>query len=110
MLKKKCDPKNMTIAIGPCISKKNYEVKNNFKKMFLKKDLKNAKFFYSKHNKIYFDLLNYVKRQIKSNIKKNIDVIRIDTFNIKNNFFSARRSLKLNHTDYGRNISIIMIN
>ena len=28
----------------------------------------------------------------------------------KNNFFSARRSLKSKHDDYGRNISIIMIN
>ena len=32
------------------------------------------------------------------------------TFNIKNNFFSARRSNSLNENDYGRNISIIMIN
>ena len=32
------------------------------------------------------------------------------TFDRKNNFFSARRSLKLNLNDYGRNISIIMIN
>ena len=37
-------------------------------------------------------------------------MINIDTFTKKNNFFSARRSLKLNHVDYGRNISIIMIN
>ena len=36
--------------------------------------------------------------------------IKIDTFNDKNNFFSARRSLRLKHADYGRNISIIMIN
>ena len=39
-----------------------------------------------------------------------IDMKNIDTFNKRNNFFSARRSLKLNHNDYGRNISIIMIN
>ena len=32
------------------------------------------------------------------------------TFDDKNNFFSARRSLRLEHADYGRNISIIMIN
>jgi copper oxidase (laccase) domain-containing protein len=39
-----------------------------------------------------------------------IDMINIDTFVKKNNFFSARRSLRLKHDDYGRNISIIMIN
>ena len=37
-------------------------------------------------------------------------MVNIDTFNKKNNFFSARRSLSLKHDDYGRNISIIMIN
>jgi len=30
-------------------------------------------------------------------------------FDIKNNFFSARRSIQNNEGDYGRNISIIMI-
>ena len=59
---------------------------------------------------MYFDLNNYVKKQVKFNKIKNIDLINIDTFDEKNNFFSARRSLKLNHNDYGRNISIIMIN
>ena len=61
-------------------------------------------------NKIYFDLPNYVKSQLKSCKISNIEVIKIDTFDSKNNFFSARRSFKLKHDDYGRNISIIMIN
>ena len=37
-------------------------------------------------------------------------MLNIDTFNKKNNFFSARRALTSKHDDYGRNISIIMIN
>jgi len=37
-------------------------------------------------------------------------MLSVDTFNKKNNFFSARRALRLKHNDYGRNISIIMIN
>ena len=110
MLIKKCKPKNMTVAIGPCISRENYEVKEQFKNKFLKKNKNNNKFFISKKNKMYFDLNNYVKKQVKFNKIKNIDLINIDTFDEKNNFFSARRSLKLNHNDYGRNISIIMIN
>ena len=60
--------------------------------------------------RIYFDLANYVKKQVKLNQIRNIDQLNIDTFNNKNNYFSARRSLKLNNNDYGRNISIIMIN
>ena len=109
MLIKKCKPKNMTVAIGPCISKENYEIKEQFKNKFLKKNKNNNEFFISKKNKMYFDLNNYVKKQVKFNKIKNIDLINIDTFDEKNNFFSARRSLKLNHNDYGRNISIIMI-
>tara|TARA_A100001011_G_C14219427_1_gene803620 strand:- start:147 stop:908 length:762 start_codon:yes stop_codon:yes gene_type:complete len=110
MLKKRCSPKNMIVAIGPCISEKNYEVKEQFREKFLKKDKHNIVFFSVKKNKIYFNLINYIKKQVKSNLIKNIDTINIDTFNRRNNFFSARRSLKLNHNDYGRNISIIMIN
>ncbi len=110
MFKKNCNPKNMTVAIGPCISKENYEVKNKFREKFIKKDRDNIYFFSNKKNKIYFDLPNYVKKQVKLNKIKNIDQLNIDTFNKKNNYFSARRSLKLNNNDYGRNISIIMIN
>ena len=110
MLKKGCEPKNIIAAIGPCISVDSYNVRENFKKKFIKKNRNNEIFFKKKHKKIYFNLPNFVKFQLKSNNIDNIDLIRIDTFNKKNNFFSARRSLKLNHDDYGRNISIIMIN
>jgi len=110
MIKKGCSPKNITAAIGPCISNKNYQVRGDFIKKFIKKDKKNIVFFRKTNNKNYFNLNKYVHFQLKSlNIKK-IDIIDKDTFNIKNNFFSARRSISRNETDYGRNISIIMIN
>jgi polyphenol oxidase len=110
MLTKGCNLKDMTVAIGPSIAMKNYEVKNDFINKFIKKNKKNLNFFININDKIYFNLPNYVKTQVKLSKIKNIDVLNIDTFNKKNNFFSARRSLKLNHDDYGRNISIIMIN
>ena len=110
MLKKGCNRKNITVAIGPSISQKNYNVKLDFKKKFIKKHKNNKIFFKNSNNLIYFDLPNYVKSQLKLNKITNIDMINIDTYNKKNNFFSARRSLKLKHDDYGRNISIIMIN
>ena len=110
MLKKGCERSSILAAIGPCIRQKNYEVKEDFKKKFLKKDKKNLIFFKKKNNKFYFDLPNFVKSQLKLNKITNIDSINIDTFEKKNNFFSARQSLRLKHDDYGRNISIIMIN
>jgi|TARA_B110000037_G_scaffold84795_1_gene100616 YfiH family protein len=110
MIKKGCSPKNITAAIGPCISHNNYQVREDFIKRFIKKDEKNILFFKKAKNKNYFNLSKYVHFQLKSlNIKK-IDVINKDTFNVKNNFFSARRSISRNENDYGRNISIIVIN
>ena len=110
MIKKGSNPKNITAAIGPAISVKNYEVKNDFKKKFIKKDKKNNKFFKTKNNKLYFDLSKFVKSSLNKNQIKKIELIKIDTFDKGNKFFSARRALSLNHDDYGRNISIIMLN
>jgi|TARA_B100000780_G_scaffold277278_1_gene247610 YfiH family protein len=110
MFSKGCKKDDLIVAIGPCISVKSYEVKKKLKDSFIKKDKKNIKFFIRRKDKIYFDLPNYVKKQVKLMQIKNISLLNIDTFNEKNNFFSARRSLKLNHNDYGRNISIIVIN
>ena len=109
MIKKGCKLKNFTIAVGPSISVKNYEVKEDFRKKFLKKDKKNLKYFKIKRNKLYFDLTKYVHALLLKSKIKNIDILNIDTFDVKNKFFSARRALKQKHNDYGRNISIIMI-
>jgi polyphenol oxidase len=110
MLMKGCKTNYITAVIGPCIKQNSYNVKEDFKKKFVKKDNKNKIFFKKKKNILYFDLPNFVKFQLKSNKITNIDRINIDTFVKKNNFFSARQSLTLKHDDYGRNISIIMIN
>ncbi len=110
MLNKGCKEKNIVAAIGPCIQLKSYNVKEDFLKKFLKKNKNNKFFFKNIKNTIHFDLPNFIKSQLKSSKITNIEVIKIDTFDSKNNFFSARQSLKLKHDDYGRNISIIMIN
>ena len=110
MVKKGCSLKNITAVIGPSISVKNYEVKDDFMKKFIKKDKKSLKYFKIENNKLYFDLSQYVYSQILQNKIKNIDTIKLDTFDIKNKFFSARRALSLKQNDYGRNISIIMLN
>ena len=110
MIKKGCKSENMTAAVGPCIAVKNYEVKQDFVKKFLRKDKKNKFFFKKVKNKYYFNLNKYIHSQLQNLKVKNIDMINKDTFNEKNNFFSARRSISRNESDYGRNISVIMIN
>ena len=110
MIKKGCEVKNITAAIGPTISLKNYEIKEDFKRKFIKKNKKNLKFFKTIKGKIYFDLTKYIYSSLKIMKIKQVDILKIDTFDIKNKFFSARRALKLKQSDYGRNISIIMLN
>ena len=101
--------KNLFAVVGPSITKKNYEVQKDFKYRFLKKDKKSNNFFKTRKNKTYFGLNNYVYNQLKKKGIKNLEIINKDTLDKKNNFFSARRSLQNNESDYGRNISIIMI-
>ena len=110
MKSKGCKNQNIIAAIGPCIGKNSYKVKKDFQKKFLLKNKRNKIFFKRKGNVLLFDLSNFVKSQLKLNKISNINTLNIDTYLKKNNFFSARRSLRLKHDDYGRNISIIMIN
>ena len=101
--------KDIITVIGPGISQKSYEVGIEFKERFIKKSKKSSICFKTKRNKIYFDLAKFIHNQLISFGILKIDVIRKDTFDKKNNFFSARRSLKKNESDYGRNISVIML-
>ena len=101
--------KNLQVVIGPCIAQNHYEVKNDFKKKFIKQSPKNIIYFRSTKNKIFFSLRDYIKDQLVNFGIKNIEIIKKDTYNRNNNFFSSRRSLKNKKNDYGRNISLIMI-
>ena len=108
--KKGSNVKDLIAVIGPCISIKNYEIKKDFMKKFLKKDRKNKIYFKFSQNKIFFDLRKYISFQIKSFGINKLEIINKDTFSRKNSYFSARRSLVKKENDYGRNISLIMIN
>jgi len=110
LIKKGSDPEDLIVAIGPCISKKNYEVQKDFKDKFIKKNKQNKKFFNKRKKKTYFSLNNYIYSQLKKLNVKNLEIIKKDTFDSNNNFFSARRSIQNKENDYGRNISVIMIN
>ena len=70
-IKKGSKTKNITAVIGPAISVKNYEVKKDFYKKFVRKEKTNHKFFKMGKEKLYFNLSSYVKSLIlKSGVKK----------------------------------------
>ena len=100
---------DLIIVIGPCIFQKSYEVKKKFFKKFLIKNISNKQFFKIDKKKFYFDLAKFIKFQIEKLGIKKIEIVKKDTFERKNNLFSARYSFKKKYDDYGRNISIIMI-
>ena len=110
LIKKGSNTKNLVAVIGPSISEKSYEVQKDFKSKFLKKDKQSKFFFKIRKNKTYFDLNKYVYYHLKKLGIKNLEIIKKNTFDPKNNFFSARRSIQNKENDYGRNISVIMIN
>ena len=97
-------------CVGPCIGKKSYEVDLIFYKRFIKKSLKNKKYFSKKNNyKKFFNLRKFVTDKLNE-YKIEVDQINLDTFTEKSNFFSYRRSSKLHQKDYGRCISVISMN
>ena len=110
LIKKGSNTKNLVAVIGPSISEKSYEVQKDFKDKFLKKDKQSKFFFKIRKNKTYFCLIKYVYYHLKKLGIKNLEIIKKNTFDPKNNFFSARRSIQNKENDYGRNISVIMIN
>jgi len=110
LVKKGSKKKDLVSVIGPSISVSSYEVKNDFYKKFLRQSKKNKVFFKLIRKRMFFDLKKYITNQLLRLGIKKIEVINKDTFKLKNTYFSARRSLIKKENDYGRNISIIMIN
>ncbi len=109
-IKRKSKKSEIYACIGPCIGKKNYEVDHKFEKKFKSKSKKSKKYFSKKNNyKRFFDLRRYIADELL-HMNVNIDHIKRDTFKEKNYFFSYRRSSITKQKDYGRCISVIVLN
>ena len=99
---------NLIVSVGPCISQKNYEVKDDFYSKFMKKSKNNDKFFLkNERNTFYFDLRSFINKKFEDLGVLNIENILIDTFASKSEYFSHRRAKKFGEDDYGRCISVI---
>ena len=100
----------ISAVIGPCIGKESYEVGLDFYEKFIFKSKTNEQFFNKKKNdKFLFDIRSYVVDKLRNGGIINVDNIEIDTFSDNVNFFSYRRSQKLDEADYGRSISTICL-
>ena len=101
------NPKNIHVAIGPCIGKESFEVKDDMISIALQKDAASEKFFSQVSNLYYFDLPGYLLSKITSKGIFNIDWIGEDTFKTPQKFFSFRYETQNNNLVTGRMISVI---
>ncbi|MDR2157813.1 MAG: peptidoglycan editing factor PgeF [Holosporaceae bacterium] len=101
------DPKHILAAIGPCISMENYEVDDEFKNNFNGK----GDCFRIINFKMHFDLPLYCRnRLLESGLDEdNIDVVEIDTYVDRENYFSYRFANKNTRGICGRQISVICL-
>ncbi len=109
-LKKICkSTKDITAIIGPCLNQENFEVNENLKKQFIKKNL-NYEMYFNKNfenNKIYFNMRGLIEKQLRESFINNIFHVNIDSYTEESLFFSHRRTTHKGSLITGRMINII---
>jgi YfiH family protein len=96
-------------AIGPCISQENYEVGSDFREEFVRRNGDNRRFFAEgREGHFHFDLQGYVNDRLRAANLMSIDPLRMCTYQ-SGNFFSFRRATHLRESDYGRQVSAIVL-
>ncbi len=101
----------ITAAIGPAISQAAYEVGEEFETEFVGKDADNARFFRRSNaqSRPHFNLPGYVESRLRNEKISHVEGLDICTYATENRLFSYRRSVHRRETDYGRQISAILI-
>jgi hypothetical protein len=99
----------ITACVGPTIHQSSYEVKQDFiDHLNALSSISADQFLQENQGKFYFDLPSYLLEQCKHS-KITAEDIGLDTYKLKDDFFSYRRNTHEKLTDYGRQISVIGI-
>ncbi len=103
--------KRIAATVGPAISLAVYEVGDDFRDHFLKQDPRNERFFAvpAGARKVHFDLQAYVLHRLNAAGIDDAAIIDHCTFTMDQHYFSYRRLQKSGASDYGRQISAIVI-
>lgn len=103
--------RRIAAAIGPCISQANYEVDDAFRKRFVEADAANARFFGvgTRAGHCQFDLDGFVADRLNRAGVDNVSRLSRCTYAHETEFFSFRRATHRGETDYGREISAIVL-
>ncbi|CAA7623568.1 peptidoglycan editing factor PgeF [Magnetospirillum sp. UT-4] len=98
-------------AIGPCIGQRSYEVGPEFPAPFMAETPHNADFFAPapRTGRFLFDLPGYVSRKLARAGIEEVTRVPADTCRDETRFFSYRRATLRGERDYGRQLSVIVL-
>jgi YfiH family protein len=105
-------PSNIVAALGPCIGRDSYEVGPEFVAAFESADDDSARYFAPSRRVGHsmFDLNAYIaERAARAGVGRFED-LRLDTYADERRFFSYRRATHRKEPDYGRLLSVIVMN
>ncbi len=99
------------LAIGPTLSAQAYEVGPEFRSKFLTKDPSNDRYFHfpETNGRPHFDLPAFLRDQAHRLGVGDIETLDHCTYSSESRYFSYRRSVHRGESDYGRQISAIMM-
>lgn len=103
---------DIAAAIGPCISQANYEVGWEMRDKFLEHGgLRARKFFQpsDKEGHYRFDLAGYAAHRLEQAGIGSVAGLGLCTYPPENGFYSFRRATHRGESDYGREISAILL-
>ena len=103
------DIKKISVAIGPTISSKCYEVKPDFVESFIKTDPIFENFFIKKDSNYFFDLTLFIESRFNLFGVYDINNIGLCTYENPELFYSNRRAYHRSEKDFGRMASIICL-
>ncbi len=98
-------------AVGPTISRRNYEVGPEFLDVFLAEDHTHRRYFSEPQpgGRPYFDLPGFVEGRLARLGLAHIEMANQCTYADESKFFSFRRTTHRQDADYGRQISAILL-
>jgi purine-nucleoside/S-methyl-5'-thioadenosine phosphorylase / adenosine deaminase len=105
------EPRRIVAVIGPAISQKAYEVGSDYVERFIAEEPESAPFFVTDEGsgEPHFDLPGYVGERLKRAGVGTISDLGLCTYCDESRLFSYRRSQHHGETDYGRQISAILL-
>ncbi|MBM3491264.1 MAG: peptidoglycan editing factor PgeF [Alphaproteobacteria bacterium] len=103
-------PERITAAIGPCIQQASYQVGEDMRAAVLARDAGASDCFVADDSaRFRFDLPGYVARRLAAAGIGAIGRLAEDTYGDAERFFSYRRATHCGQADYGRALSVIVL-